>query len=205
MRFRYGLYDAARYPNILLEEIMKAIAKLVCAAVIGISPALIATPAQAQATAPAPASPAKRKNWTPPQHKRYAQKLADEILAKHPELISVTLQGVPPGQDKIYTMFAGSFPERIGNASDPDDIDVITKGITILDPRWKRSDPQKKFVVLTPLREASGENVGLIVLAYKNDETHSKPDAGFYKASQVLRDSIQQQIPSYKALFDPIK
>src|SRR5215472_5828175 len=92
------------------------------------------------------AQTAAKKNWSPPSYKIFAQQLSDEIMAKHPELISVTFHGVPPGMEKVYTMFAGSFPERIGNADDPDDIDVTTKGITILDPRWHKNDPIKKFV-----------------------------------------------------------
>jgi hypothetical protein len=28
----------------------------------------------------------------------------------------------PPGQTKVYTMFAGSYPDRIGNPDDPDDV-----------------------------------------------------------------------------------
>src|ERR1700694_2185924 len=46
------------------------------------------------------ASPTKAKNWTPPAAKIHAQVLADEIMAKHPELLSVTFHGVPPGLDK---------------------------------------------------------------------------------------------------------
>ena len=67
------------------------------------------------ATAAAPEHP---KNWTAPAAKIYAQKLVDEIMATHTELLSTTLHGVPPGQTDTYTMFAGSFPERIGNADD---------------------------------------------------------------------------------------
>src|SRR5712692_4236969 len=112
-----------------------------------------------------PPAPPKAKNWTAPAQKIYAQALSDQIMAKHPELISVTFHGVPPGLDKVYTMFAGSFPERIGNPDDPDDIDVIVKGITIVDPRWNKvNDPVKKFVMMLPLRDAQGENVGLLVL-----------------------------------------
>lgn len=156
------------------------------------------------ATTPAPA---KKKNWTAPEHKIYAQELADKILREHPELISVTLQGTPPGAAKdVYTMFAGSFPERIGNACDPDDIEVILKGVTILDPRWRRTaDPVKKFVTLTPLRDASGENVGLLVLAYKNDGANARTDDEFYAASMKLRKEIQKSIPSFAALFESVK
>ena len=78
-------------------------------------------------------------------------------MAEHPELLSVTFHGVPPGMEKVYTMFAGSFPERIGNPDDPDDVDVITKGITIVDPRWHRvNDAVKRFVMMVPLRDSAG-------------------------------------------------
>lgn len=115
------------------------------------------------AAASAQSKPAK--NWTAPAYKIYAQVLSDETMARHPELLSVTFHGVPPGAPAdTWTMYAGSYPDRIGNPDDPDDIDVSKKGITILDPRWRRTnDPVKKFVVLEPLRDKAGENIGLIV------------------------------------------
>lgn len=178
---------------------MKIAIKILCALLLG---ATVLSAADAPA-----AAPAKKKNWTAPAQKIYAQELADKILREHPELISVTLQGTPPGAAKdVYTMFAGSFPERIGNACDPDDIEVILKGITILDPRWRRTnDPVKKFVTLTPLRDAQGENIGLLVLAYKNDAANARTDDEFYAASMKLRLEIQKSIPSFAALFAPAK
>lgn len=150
------------------------------------------------------APPAKKKNWTAPAGKIHAQTLCDAIMAAHPELLSVTMQGMPPGAAAgIYTMFAGSFPERIGNASDPDDIEVIVKGVTIVDPRWRRKDPVPKVVVLTPLRDATGENIGLIVFAYKNDATHTRSEREFYRMACDLRDSVQPRIASFAALFEP--
>ncbi len=149
---------------------------------------------------------ADTKNWTPPATKIYAQVLSDQTMAAHPELISVTFHGVPPSLNKVYTMFAGSFPERIGNADDPDDIDVSVKGITIVDPRWHRTnDPVKKFVVLTPLRDASGENVGLIVYAFHNEHPAKTDERKFYDAALTLRDTLEKKIPSYAALFQPAK
>ncbi len=146
------------------------------------------------------------KNWTAPASKIYAQTLSDQTMAQHPELLSVTFHGVPPKMSKVYTMFAGSFPERIGNADDPDDIDVSTKGITIVDPRWHRTnDAQKKFVVLTPLRDASGENIGLIVYAFKNDNPGKDDERKYYSAALTMRDELEKKIPSYAALFEPAK
>lgn len=174
--------------------------KLLGITAAGASAALIGTTLWA-ADAPA-------KNWTPPPQKIYAQKLADETMAKHPELLSVTLHGVPPGLDNAYTMFAGSYPERIGNPDDPDDIDVSKKGITILDPRWHRTkDTSRKFVILMPLRDKSGENVGLVVYAFKDPKNPSTSAAEkeYLAKATALRDDLAQRILSYQALFDPAR
>jgi len=160
----------------------------------------------AQAPAPAPPPAKVSKNWTPPSTPIYAQSLSDEIMAHHAELLSVTFHGSPPGYSGIYTMFAGSYPERIGNPDDPDDIDVITKGITIVDPRWHRvHDAVKKFVVQLPLRDKGGENIGLLVLAYKLDTPAraGRSEAEWFRRAATLRDSLKARIPSFAALFAP--
>jgi len=178
---------------------MKTLANILCFAAFGVG---------ALGNTVIWAADAQKKNWTAPAHKIYAQKLCDDTMAKHPELLSVTLHGVPPGQENVYTMFAGSFPERIGNPDDPDDIDVIKKGITILDPRWHRTnDPAKKFVVLLPMRDVSGENVGLVVYAFKDP---SRPSTGetekrYLSNAASLRDALAKRISNYKALFEPAK
>jgi hypothetical protein len=173
------------------------------AALLGATMVLGAAATAALASAP-------EKNWTPPAGKIYAQKLADEIMAHHPELLSVTFHGVPPGMHDTYTMFAGSFPDRIGNADDPDDIDISKQGITILDPRWHRHDPVRKFVIELPLRDAAASNVGELVVVYKNPPADRGADASryerrFFLAATALRDSLERQIPRYAALFAPAK
>ena len=104
----------------------------------------VGVPAFAQTPSATPPAEAKAKNWSPPTQKIYAQALVDAMMAKHPELLSLTFHGVPPGMTKTYTMFAGSYPERIGNPDDPDDIDVSVKGITIIDPRWGQNSTRSR-------------------------------------------------------------
>jgi hypothetical protein len=158
------------------------------------------------AVAAAP-EPEKPKNWTPPAAKLFVQTLTEQVMAAHSEIISVTFHGVPPGAaPKTYTMFGGSYPERIGNPDDPDDVMVIETGVTLLDPRWHRTkDAVRKFVVQTPLRDAAGENIGLIVIAYKNPVNGGKTDRDFFLAGTKLRDDLQTQIPSFAALFEPVR
>lgn len=143
------------------------------------------------------------KNWTPPGFTTYAQTLADATMRAHPELLSMTFHGVPPGLDKVYTMFAGSYPDRIGNPDDPDDVDVIVKGITVVDPRWHRTkDATPKFVVQLPLRDAAGENVGLVVYAFRVPVASNAGEREYYTKALDLRDALAKEIPAYRALFD---
>jgi hypothetical protein len=163
-----------------------------------------AIPSFAAEPAPPAAAQEKPKNWTPPGYKIRAQALSDQIMAAHSELLSITFRGIPPGMKDTYTMFAGSYPERIGNPDDPDDIDVMKLGITIVDPRWHRTkDTVKKFVMLMPLRDESGENVGLLVAAYKLESGKTEKD--YFLAGTALRDSLQKEIPSYADLFERAK
>jgi len=177
---------------------------------LAIAAALLAGGAGAVCAAQSPAAPAPEapaKIWTSPPGKLYVQTLTDRIMSAHPELLSVTFHGVPPGAaPKTYTMFGGSYLDRIGNPDDPDDIMVIETGVTILDPRWHRTkDAVRKFVVQTPLRDAAGENIGLIVLAYKNPDQGGKTDKDFFTAGTKLRDDLEKDIPSFAALFQPGK
>jgi hypothetical protein len=177
---------------------MKTITKIAVATLFASSTALFCSSAALAADAP-------KKNWTPPSHKIYAQTLSDQIMAAHPELISVTFHAVPPGMEKVYTMIAGSYPERIGNPDDPDDVMVIETGITILDPRWHRTkDPIRKYVPMMPLRDAAGENIGLLVLAYRNPQNPGFGDMHFLQQAAKLRDELQWKIPNHAALFQKV-
>ena len=177
---------------------MNKLTRLVAAAVLGTTFA-VATPALWAQDKP-------KKNWTAPAQKIYGQKLVDDDMKKHPDLLSITLHGTPPGQKDVYTMFAGSYPERIGNPDDPDDIDVIKKGITILDPRWHRTkDTDKKFVVLMPMQDKAGENIGLVVYAFKNPPKMNGMEEHYLKESTKLRNDLAKRVPSYDKLFEPVK
>jgi hypothetical protein len=147
------------------------------------------------------------KNWTAPATKIYAQQLVDEIMADHPELVSVAFHGVPPGRPDTYTMFAGPWPDRIGNADDLDDIDITRKGITILNPRLHLPDDGggRRFLVMLPLRDASGETISAIVIAYKNSSDSRKSEKDFFLSALALREELQKKIKNRAALFEPAK
>lgn len=155
------------------------------------------TAAEAQ-TAPAPA-PFKR-NWTAPAYKMKSQVLADAVMAQHPELIGVTFHGIPPGGNE-FTMFAGSYHDRIGKVSGPDDVLATTLGRIMIETRTKPAD--KKAVVLIPLQDAAGNDVATAVFGFR-DEVGSLKAAGFYIAAAIqLRDALRPRIASHDDLFAP--
>ncbi|WP_118184502.1 hypothetical protein [Paraburkholderia phosphatilytica] len=190
---------------------MKTLSTTLLVAMLGLTSAYATYAADAAPVAPPP--PDAHKNWTPPTAKIYGQKLADQVMKEHPELVSVTFHGVPPGAaPDTYTMFAaasmyaGSYKDRIGDADDPDDIPISKLGITEVDPRWHRpNDIVQKFVVMLPLRDVSGNNIGELVLAYKNDASHTKTEQQFYVAATHLRDVMSKEIPTFGTLFLPAK
>lgn len=156
----------------------------------------------------APASPSsappaaqKPKNWHAPPGRLLAQKLVDEAMAKHSELLSLTLHGIPPGTT-VHTMFAGSFPERIGNADDPDDIEAQENGLTILDPALRHDN---KFVVFVPLRDVSGQRIGTAVIVFKKAAAHPHTDLQYYEMALQVRKELQKGTPSFEALFRPAR
>ena len=174
---------------------MQLISKLTLAAALGLALAAPATAAD-----PVVGTPSVAKNWTPPAHKMLSQALADEMMKKYPELLSLTMQGEPTGHKGVYTMFAGSFPDRIGKVSSEVDVLVITKGYTILDPRWNRNENPRKSVYLLPLRDQAGQNVGLTVIVFKGN---AKSEKDFFLAASSIRDEMAKRIPSHAALFEP--
>lgn len=176
---------------------MKALAKIALTAMCCLPAAMAAAQTATVGSAPV------IKNWAAPSYKMFSQTLVDETMAQHPELLSLTLQGEPPGHKGINTMFAGSFPERIGKMSADVDVQVIAKGYTILDPRWNRDESPRKSVYLLPLRDKAGQNIGLSVIVFKNPVGTNKSEKDFFLQASAIRDDLATRIANHAALFAP--
>jgi len=159
----------------------------------------LATAADAQ-TSPASAPAPFKRNWSPPAFKIKGQVLADAIMAQHAELIGVTFHAIPPGMSE-FTMFAGSYHDRIGKVSGPDDAMAMTLGRIMIETRYKATDNPRKVVVLVPLQDAAGDDVGTVVFGFRDDVGNVKA-AGFYISAAIqMRDALRAQIASHDDLF----
>lgn len=164
-----------------------------------------ATDAAAPEPAPrAPSTPNTPKNWAGPQQKILAQSIVDELIAKHPEVMSITIHATPPGETDIYTMIAGSFPDRIGNTSSPGDVITIKKAVSQVEPKWGTPDWKKKVSTVLPLKDASGTYLpAAMVIAFKTSEDDKRVDTDFLAPGLAIRDGLNSRIENFAALFSP--
>ncbi|WP_440224418.1 hypothetical protein ACQQ2N_04155 [Dokdonella sp. MW10] len=162
----------------------------------------------AEAIPRAASTPNTPKNWVGPGEgvKIAGQVIVDELMAKHPEIMSITMHGTPPGTKEVYTMFAGSFPDRIGNESSVGDLRSILKGVSQVESKWGTPDYGKKVSIALPLKDTSGEYIAAaMIIAFKKDAGDTRIDTDFLKPGLAIRDGIASRIPDAAALFKPVK
>jgi len=129
-------------------------------------------------------------------YKFYAQKLVEDVRAKHSELIYLNLRTTPPGRTGSYKV-AMDPPSR-GGKSDQADIDA-EHGKPLVE---QFKDAPREFRVLLPLREHSGKIIGNIAVRMKLAEGKTKSDA--MKLAQKVDRELQDGIPSKAKLFERI-
>ncbi len=153
----------------------------------------------------APSTPNTPKNWVGPGKRIHAQVLVDEIIAKHPELVSITIHAIPPGGTE-YTMIAGTFPDRIGNESSPGDVITAKKGVTQVESKWGTENWGHKVSIVAPLKNAKGEYLpAALILAFKTTPDSTKKDTDFMEPGVKIRDTLNSRIATTASLFDAAK
>lgn len=126
-----------------------------------------------------------------------AQKLVDEALAKHPEVVIIALHVAPPHQSE-YVIVASNIG-RIGKKADEDDMRVINTSKSNLEI----NKTGNHFEVELVLQDRSGKTIGAagIVFNYKPGDDKAKLE----KIANQIRDEWKPQIPDKDSLFQPAK
>jgi hypothetical protein len=126
--------------------------------------------------------------------KTHAQKLVEETLAKHVELIVLAMHVTPPkAADNI--ILASNFG-RLGKQADGDDLKVIDTGVPIVGVYGEG----KRYGVELPLRDSAGKTIGALSVGfhYKNGDD----DKGLLAQAEKVRDELQKRIPSVESLVE---
>src|SRR5258708_6848742 len=129
--------------------------------------------------------------------KIYAQKLLDETLSKHKEVVIMAMHVTPPG--KTENVIVASNIGRYGKKADEDDMRVINTGKSNLEVNKAGNHFEDEL----PLLDKAGRRIGAvgIVFDYKDGDDKQK----LAKIAEQVRDEMREQITSKKNLFEPTK
>lgn len=127
----------------------------------------------------------------------YAQKLVNDTLAKHKEVVIMAFHVTPPNQSD--NVIIASNIGRIGKKADEDDMRVIETGKSNLEVNKTGNHFEDEL----PLLDQSGNRIGAvgIVFDYKPGVDKNK----LAKQAEQVRDEMAKQIPSKEKLFEEVK
>lgn len=122
----------------------------------------------------------------------FAQKLVDQALAEHPDVLLLAIHAQPPGHKNVIV--ASNF-DRIGKIGDEDDMRCIRTGKSNLEVSPNGKHFEDELVLL----DQTGKTIGAIgvVFNYKPGDDRQK----MVKIATEIRDEMRQQLPTEAALF----
>ena len=124
-----------------------------------------------------------------------AQKIVNELMAAHPELVVVGLHATAPGATE-QTMIATNL-DRVGKKDDDDDKAVSVEHKIITAPNLKDA---AKFEVQVWLKDASGKQLTAaagFVFKYKQGDS----EIMLLTKALAFRDELASKTPTFDALF----
>jgi iron complex outermembrane receptor protein len=172
--------------------------KIVAIAILtAIASATMPSPAQQtreQAVAAMRRVDAKEMDPTYTTAAAYAQKIVDEALTKHPEILLLAIHATPPGHKNLIV--ASNF-DRIGKIGDEDDMRCIRTGKTNLEISEKGDHFEDELV----LQDASGNTIGALGVVFNYKEGDDKK--ALERIAIETRDEMKAKISSESRLFGP--
>jgi len=122
----------------------------------------------------------------------FAQKLVDEALAKHPEVLLLAIHAGAPKYDIVASNFG-----RIGKLGDEDDLRCIRTGKDNLEV----DKTGRHYEDETPLRTKSGKIVGAVGIVFRYKPGADKQ--AMQKIAQQVSKEMQEQIQDEQQLLGP--
>jgi len=129
-----------------------------------------------------------------PVHAPRALELELATLSAHPDLRKMGLHAVPPG-GKDSVIIANANTTRIGAKSSAADLDAVKEGKTYC----AKKDDGAFFNLKLPLLDASGRNIGILVMEIPYTSAVDETQA--VRKAEEIRHELAQQIPDRDALF----
>jgi len=123
----------------------------------------------------------------------YAQKLVDEEVAKHSDVIIMAIHA-KSATDAQYPIIAWYGPTggkvRIGKKADDDDMRVVNKGTENLEVNATGD----RFEVEMPLQDTNSKTIGALAVVYPYKKGDNK--TALKKKAEEIRDDMRSKITS---------
>ena len=134
-----------------------------------------------------------------PAAKIYAQKLVNETLAVHSEIMGLEISAVHPKKDECTTI-ASDEELGIGEKCDQDEYDVMKSGKPFADKTTEHG--QEFYDVNVPIHDANGKVVAIIGVDFKPDPKQTADQAS-QQAQQIAKE-IEAKVSSIDKLYEPV-
>ena len=124
----------------------------------------------------------------------FAQKLVNDALARHPDILLIAIHAAPPGHKNLIV--ASNFG-RIGKIGDEDDMRCIRTGKSNLEISEKGDHFEDELI----LQDSSGKTIGALGVVFNYKAGDDK--AALEKIAIATRDEMKAKIKSHSVLFGP--
>lgn len=144
------------------------------------------------------AEPAEANWGKAADNKIYAQKLVNDTMAQHPELVVLGIHATPPGTTTQRIIAINL--DRIGKVDDPEAKSVTLEHKIILEPNLK--DPTR-FEVQVWMKDAAGRQLPVEVAIVFDKNKAGDDVVELLRKALAIRDAIAAKLPTFEALFKP--
>ena len=135
-----------------------------------------------------------------PTPKIYAQKLVNETLAAHPDIMGLEISAAYAKKDDCSTI-ASDEELGIGEKCDQDEYHVMKTDKPFADKTTDNG--QEFFDVNVPIHDANGKILAIVGVDFKPDPKQTAAQASD-RAQQIAKE-IEAKVPSREKLFEPVK
>ena len=134
-----------------------------------------------------------------PAAKIYAQKLVNETLAGHPEIMGLEISTIDPKKDECTTI-ASDEELGLGEKCDQDEQQVMKTDKPFADKTTEHG--QQFFDVNVPIHDANGKIFGIVGVDFKPDPKQTAAQAT--KGAQQIAKEIEAKVSSKEKLYEPV-
>ncbi len=121
-----------------------------------------------------------------------AQRLAEDVASRNPDLVRIGLHVTPPNRSENI-IIASNVATKVGRKSDPEDLQVMKTGQPVI------LKENGNFDVTLPLHDASGKLIGAVGLTLKPKPGGKEADA--LRRAKAIAAELEKSIPSKESLF----